>query len=161
MRNKHLRLMVPIILSFLLIIGCGGKKEAEKSEKVSFAVSESGGEVKIEAEKVATTAAGDWKGIPFYPGAKIVEKVSVSLPASEEMENLEYRFLEVKDEVGRIAAFYQAEMPKRGWEGAFFISENYAMGNYQKQDDKIIAVITINKEKDKVSLMLATGKAKE
>lgn len=152
--KRLLSLIVGLVLvGVLLATGCGGAKETGQSEKATQP-----------AETTAPTsppeAAGDWKNIPIYPGAKATEKYSVSLPLGAELKDIDYRFYESKTKVEQVASFYQTEMPKRGWDGSFITGSDFAMGNYQKDDGKTIAVVMLNLDDGMVKIVLASGTKK-
>ncbi|MCR4397104.1 MAG: hypothetical protein NUW07_10300 [Candidatus Saccharicenans sp.] len=154
--KKYFGLVVIMGLAVFLMVSCGGKKESDKTENAApAAVAET--QVKVEEKTEATPAGGDWRGLPIYPGAKLTEKISVSLPVTEELKDLEYRYFTTGDEVSRVADFYQKEIPKRGWVGSFMTSGDFAMGNYQKDEGKLVGVVFLDKIEGKTTIMLATG----
>ena len=167
---KGFRMGLVVVLALALLISCGGKKEGEKTEETGtgagreIKVDMSEEQVKMETRSEAATVSqqtGDWRGFPIYPVARLIEKMSVALPLTQDLKDLEYRFFETDDDVVKVATYYQAEMPKRGWTGTFMISDGYSMGNYQKEDGNLIGVIIVDKRQDKTNIMLAVGSAKK
>ncbi|MDI6846027.1 MAG: hypothetical protein QME28_07810 [Candidatus Saccharicenans sp.] len=168
--KRRIQAGLVIFMALVLIISCGGKKEekAEASARTeSGAVREikvdmAGGQVKME-EKLAAAQEefkGEWRNIPIYPGARMTEKMSFTMPVQEDLRDLEYRFFTTGDDMAKVANYYQTEMPKRGWMGSFVISDSFSMGNYQKDGGKVIALVILDKRKDALNIILGTGTVK-
>ncbi len=159
-----------ILIALVLIISCGQKKEEKAEASAStgsgavreIKVDMAGGQVKMEEKSAAAREElkGEWRNIPIYPGARMTEKMSFTRPVQEDVKDLEYRFFTTGDDMAKVANFYQTEMPKRGWQGTFMVSDSFSMGNYRKDEGKLIALVILDKRKSEVNIVLGTGTVK-
>jgi formylglycine-generating enzyme required for sulfatase activity len=104
-----------------------------------------------------------WEEIPVYPGAsEIVKEVTASFPpGSTDYELVGSRSYETDDEVEKVADFYLAEMPKKGWEKIVHIpmGESYT-SVWQKGDGKFGVTIGIGEQEGKTYIAIIVGREK-
>ncbi|MGB4705489.1 MAG: hypothetical protein WBI18_10515 [Candidatus Saccharicenans sp.] len=167
--GKRIQAGLVIFMALILIISCGGKKEEKAEASAStgsgavreIKVDMAGARVKMEEKSAAQEELkGEWRNIPIYPGARMTEKMSFTMPVQEDLKNLEYRFFTTGDDMAEVANYYQTEMPERGWMGSLAISDSFSMGNYQKDGGKVIALVILDRKKDAVDIILGTGTVK-
>lgn len=156
-------ILAVLCLGLVFMVACGGKKNqkeevSQSGKTVSGTSSEK--EARVEEKPGAKIEGGEWKGVPVYPGAKLTDKMSVNLPITEEVEDIQYAFFETSDSIIKVASFYQTEMPKKGWSGAMTVSDEMAMGTYERDEENEMLVIMLGKQDNKTEITLASGRKK-
>ena len=93
---------------------------------------------------VEAAPTGDfWADIPIYPGATYQgpEPCSVELEYYKECEQRRY---ESKDSPEKVCSFYKVEIPKKGWQEAYWgESEVSCGGAWQKRDGEILSDLNV------------------
>lgn len=104
-----------------------------------------------------------WEDIPVYPGAsEIVKEVMASFPpGSTDYELVGSRTYETDDEIEKVADFYLAEMPKKGWEKIMHMSMGGSYTSvWQKGDGKFGTTIGIGEQEGKTYIAIIVGREK-
>ncbi len=133
----------------LLAAACGSGGEKEAAAPTATKAAGQAAPTATPKEAAAQPAAG-WADIPIYSGAKTVQEWKMSLPGAapgEEYEKVEWRYYTTKDAVAKVADWYKAEMPKKGWRETLWMSaEDMAWGMYTSKDDSVGAGIVVMKD---------------
>jgi sulfatase modifying factor 1 len=116
------------------------------------------------ASQEGPPAAGfNWEDIPVYPGAsEIMEALTLSFPAaSTDYEQVGVRNYETDDPTEKVADFYLAEMPKKGWEKIMHMPMGESVVSvWQKGDGKFGTTIGIGEEEGKTYIAIIVGREK-
>jgi sulfatase modifying factor 1 len=104
-----------------------------------------------------------WEDIPVYPGAsEIMKEVTASFPpGSTDYELVGSRSYQTDDEIEKVADFYLAEMPKKGWEKIMHMSMGGSYTSvWQKGDGKFGTTIGIGEQEGKTYIAIIVGREK-
>ena len=169
---KHKTLLAFLTILALVTLSCGliddlaGKEGPEATQPPA---APSGEQPTSPPEQPASqeeppSAGFSWDDIPIYPGAsQITEEVALPFPAeSTDFELTEIRGYETDDPPEKVADFYLAEMPKKGWEKIVHMpmGESY-MSVWQKGNGKLGTTIAIGKREDgKTHIGIIVGREK-
>ncbi len=162
-KNGPVIILAVLCFGLVLMVACGGKKNqkeevSQSGKTVSKPLTEN--VTKEEEKPGGKIEGGEWKGVPVYPGAKLTDRMSVNLPITEEVEDIQYAFFETSDSIIKVASFYQTELPKKGWSGAMTVSEEMAMGTYERDEESEMLVIMLGKRDNKTEITMASGRKK-
>ena len=104
-----------------------------------------------------------WEDIPVYPGAsEIMKEVTASFPpGSTDYELVGSRSYETDDEIEKVADFYLAEMPKKGWEKIMHMQMGGSYTSvWQKGNGKFGTTIGIGEQNGKTYIAIVVGQEK-
>ncbi len=97
--------------------------------------------------------------IPAYPSLRQVQKVSQVMPQTAGYAKAEVRVYETNDSLEKVADFYKAQMPAKGWvETQWMDTPQFRNGMYTKNNEADIAMIYViaGEGKTEVMIMRAT-----
>jgi len=139
------------VLVMTLAAACGGGGEKETAAPTATAP-----KAGVQATATPTPKEGaakpaeGWADIPVYSGAQSVQQWNMTVPgaeAGEEYEKVEWRYYTAKDAINKVADFYKAEMPKKGWEETLWMTTaDMAWGMYTSKDENIGVGIYVMKD---------------
>ncbi len=113
-RLISLTLVLILALGCLGLVACGGGQK-EEADTTTEAMSTPEQEGKAAPPEQKTGSGGcTWADMPMYPGAEKADQYFNGVTTTPE-EYTESHTYTTGDALGKVAAFYQAQMPKKGW----------------------------------------------
>jgi sulfatase modifying factor 1 len=104
-----------------------------------------------------------WEDIPVYPGAReIMEEITPLFPSgSTDYEQVGIRNYETDDPKEKVADFYLAEMPKKGWEKIMHTPMGESVVSvWHKGDGELGTTIGIGEQEGKTYIAIIVGREK-
>lgn len=150
MKTKLILLVVGVLLVGVGLAGCGPKQDGTTPTPTT---STPGG---MTTPSAADSVLAD---IPSYPSLQQVQKVSQIMPQTAGYAKAEVRVYETNDSPEKIADFYKAQMPAKGWaETQWADTPQFKIGTYTKNNETDIAMIYViaGDGKTEVMIMRAT-----
>jgi len=109
-----------------------------------------------------------WGDVPLYPGASRSSE-AMAIPVLEaaraDYQKVEHRYYQTEDTGEKVASFYAAEMPKKGWKKVMsmnFKGESF-VNSWQKHSGEIGGTITTLRraEDGKMGFVIVRGQQKK
>jgi len=109
-----------------------------------------------------------WGDVPLYPGASRSSE-AMAIPVLEaaraDYQKVEHRYYQTEDSGIKVASFYAAEMPKKGWKKVMsmdFKGESF-VSSWQKQSGEIgVTITTLSRGEDKkMDFLIVRGQQKK
>jgi len=157
-RAMVLVLATAVVLSYVGLVGCGGKSV----ETTQAPGSPSGTSPTTTAPASSLPSAGGltWNDMPIYSGAGQIQKGSWSIPPAEgDYGRFEWRYYESSDSLEKVAAFYKSQMTAKGWaeQGWMEIQEmNWGMFNKNNENDAAMVWVSTQEGKTTIALWRAS-----
>ena len=133
-----------IATALLSITACAGAGEAKPTPTSPPAATKATGQATAAPTSKTESAqpAAGWADIPVYAGAKEEQQLKMQVPgatAGTDYSKVEWRYYTTKDAVAKVADFYKAEMPKKGWKETLWMAaaEGMAWGMYTNKDESV------------------------
>jgi len=115
MNKRIMTILIPVLaLSCLMLLACGGGQEEQAGTTTEeMAEHQTEGQA-AEPEKKAGSGGCTWADMPLYPGAEAADQYydGATTTASEYTESHTFT---TADDLGKVAEFYKARMPGKGW----------------------------------------------
>ena len=113
--------ILTLIVSGLIMMACGGKKEpapsGESAQEAGKAMEQAG-----HSREMDQKGARGWGDVPEYKGARPLEgEVPMSVPAAAQgdYERTEHRQYQTDDTPEQVHEYYLKQMPGKGWHKLF------------------------------------------
>ena len=137
------------VLVLTLAAACGGGGEKEEATPTTAKAGTQAAATATPKEATVKPAEG-WADIPIYSGAKSIQQLNMTVPGAapgQDYQKVEWRYYTTQDAVTKVADFYKAEMPKKGWkETLWMAAQDTAWGMYTSKDDNVGAGLFIGKD---------------
>ncbi len=155
---------VSLVTGSLALSGCGGTAESAKPSASQPSGASASSQPPAGGQSGGSSGAGAllsdlWAGIPVYSGASQIQSTNWAAPPSDgDFVKIEWRYYDVNDSAAKIADYYKAQMPAKGWtQQAWTDTPNMSMGVYVKNDEKNTALIYVITEDGKTKLYIMSG----
>ena len=163
-------LVLIMVLGCISLVACGGEEkgvttpeDSEEETSEAEASEEETSEAEASEEEAGTPSGGDgltWKDMPVYSGAGQIARGAWAIPPAEgDWSKVEWRYYEINDTPGKIAAFYKSQMPENGWQEMMWMDAGeMSWGFYQKNDEQDGAMVwvAVDDGNSVIALMRAT-----
>jgi len=113
-RLISLSLVMILALSILGLLACGGGQKEEAGTTTEEMDAPEVKEQTVPPKQKAGSEGCTWADMPIYPGAEEADQPFDGAVATSE-EYTESHSYTSGDDLGKVAAFYKGQMPRRGW----------------------------------------------
>ena len=148
-RLISLTLVLILALGCLGLLACGGGQKEEADTTTEAMSTPEPGEQVAPAKQKTGSGGCTWADMPMYPGAEKADQYFNGVTTTPE-EYTESHTYTTGDALGKVAAFYQAQMPKKGWHQDKWMDVEMTKaewtcqrGVYSMRDGKDAAIVKI------------------